>query len=276
MSLLLDPEAQPVVAHRGNSAFAPENTLEALAQGVRLGADALEFDVRASRDGHVVAMHDPGVTRTTNGMEGVSHGQLVAALTLAELRTLDAGFRFSRDDGRTFPWRSRGVQVPTLDEVLDAFPAIPMIIEIKSPDAAAMVERALRHHGATRRVVLGSFSHAALARFRGGDIAHGASRRDVVRLYARAVFPGGPRRVPWQVLCVPPVSGILPLPVLRFARMLRPLRVPTHVWTVDDPREARELWSGGVNAIISNDPAAILAAAGRAVPAPTLSPAMAS
>lgn len=257
MAILLDPDARPVVAHRGNSAYAPENTLESLRQGAELGADAIEFDVRLSRDGHAVVIHDPTLERTTSG-EGS-----VAGASLAELRSLDAGFHFTTDGGRTFPWRGRGLTVPALDDVLAAFPATPMIIEIKTAAAAVEARRLLLRHGAALRCIIGSFSDAALAPFRESSFACGAARHDVVRLYLRALAPGGPDRLPYQVLCIPPSFRGLPLPVQRFARMAHRCGVPTHVWTVNDPARARRYWSGAVNAIISNDPAAILATAGR-------------
>jgi glycerophosphoryl diester phosphodiesterase len=258
MFLLLDPGARAVVAHRGDSVHAPENTLESLRRGASLGADALECDVHLTRDGHVVVMHDPTVDRTTNGVGAV------AELTLAEVQRLDAGFRFTPDGGRSFPWRGRDVRIPTLDELLAALPAIPLIIEVKAAAAAAATKQLLERSGATARCLVGSFLSGALAPFRGSGIARTASRDDVIRLYLRALLPGGPRHLPFQALCIPPFFNGVPLPVLRFARMVRASGCPTHVWTVDDPACARRYWDGGVNAIITNDPALMLAAAGRA------------
>jgi glycerophosphoryl diester phosphodiesterase len=232
--------------------------MEALRQGVELGADAIEFDVRLTRDGQVVVLHDPDVARTTNGTGAV------AELALRDLSRLDAGFRFTTDGGRTFPWRGRGITIPTLEEVLRAFPETPMIIEVKTPAASTECKRLLDRHALEARVVVGSFSAEAIAPFRGTRVAHGASRRDVIRLLARAAFRGSPSTLPYQALFIPPRFHGLPLPVLRFAKMARHAGVPTHVWTVDDPDVARRYWDGGVNAIISNDPSAILAAAGRA------------
>ncbi|HVT38668.1 MAG TPA: glycerophosphodiester phosphodiesterase [Gemmatimonadaceae bacterium] len=257
MMLLLDPDAQPVVAHRGDSAHAPENTLEALLQGAALGVDALEFDVRLTRDGHAVVIHDATVDRTTDGTGPV------AGLTLDQIQRLDAGFGFTPDGGRSFPWRGRGVTIPALDSVLGAFPAMPIIVEIKAVAASLETKRLLERHDATGRCAIGSFSDATVAPFRGSGIAFFAVRRDVVRLYARALAPGSPKRLPYDALCIPPAFRGLPLPVLRMARMAHHCGVPTHLWTVDDPARARRYWDGGVNAIISNDPAAILAAAGR-------------
>jgi glycerophosphoryl diester phosphodiesterase len=258
MCLLLDPEARAVVAHRGDSAHAPENTLESLRQGASLGADALECDVHLTRDGQVVVIHDATVDRTTNGSGAV------ASLTLAEVQRLDAGFRFTRDGGRTFPWRGRGVSVPTLEELLDALPETPLIIEVKAAAAARATGLLLERTGAAARCLIGSFLASALTQFRDSGIARTASRDDVVRLYLRALLPGAPRSLPFQALCIPPFFNGIPLPVLRFARMAHAAGIPTHVWTVDDPALARRFWDGGVNSIISNDPALILAAAGRA------------
>lgn len=269
MNALLDPAAQLVIAHRGNSAFFPENTLEAFERAVALGADALEFDVRLSSDGRAVVIHDPTLERTTNGTGAVG------AQALAGLQRLDAGFRFTRDGGRSFPFRGRGITVPAFEVVLSAFPDLPMIVEIKTRDASAEVRRVIERAGAAPRVLVGAFDDAALTPFRGTAIAHSASRRELVRLFGRALRPGGPRHLPYHALAIPPHSHGLPVPVQRFARMARSAGAPTHVWTVDDPAQARRYWAGAVNGIITNDPAAILASAGRANAArttPSLSP----
>ncbi|MDQ6611368.1 MAG: glycerophosphodiester phosphodiesterase, partial [Gemmatimonadota bacterium] len=107
MNILLDISAHPVIGHRGNRAHAPENTLESLGQAIALGVDAVEFDLRVTRDGKLVVMHDPTLERTTSG------AGLVNAHTLHELQQFDAGANFTRDAGRTFPWRNRAVTVPS-------------------------------------------------------------------------------------------------------------------------------------------------------------------
>jgi len=181
---------------------------------------------------------------------------------LIELRRLDAGYRLSADGGRSFPWRARGVVVPTLDEVLEEFADLPLIIELKSLTAAPAARRVLERHGAAHRTLVGSFHDRALAVFRGSPFAHAASRSEVARLYARAALPGRPARLPYHALCIPPLFRGLPVPVLRLARLARAAGVRTHVWTVDEPGRARYYWEGDVNAIITNDPAAILAVRG--------------
>jgi len=108
-----------VVAHRGASAYAPENTLEAFELACTLGADVIELDVHLTHDGEVVVMHDDGVDRTTDG-----RGE-IRTKTTAEIRGLDAGAWF----GEQF----RGVRVPLLSEVLERFaPRVLIDIELKA------------------------------------------------------------------------------------------------------------------------------------------------
>ena len=267
MNALLDPAAKLVIAHRGNSAFFPENTLESFRQGMALGADALAFDVRLSRDGQAVVIHDPTLDRTTDG------GGAVSALTGAELQRLDAGYRFTRDGGQTYPFRGRGITIPTLEHVLSTFSGVHMIIEIKTPDASAEAKRLLTAAGAAGRCLIGSFHDDAIAPFRGTPFAHSASRRELIRLYARALLPGGPSRLSYQALAIPPSFDGIPIPVMRLARMARRSGATTHVWTIDQPDQARRYWAGGVNGIITNDPGTILASARRGRrPSPPPSP----
>ena len=156
MNPLTDLDVRLVIGHRGNAAFAPENTLESFDQAVALGVDAIEFDVRLARDGVAMVMHDPTLERTAGRREPV------ASLTVSELRSADTGATFTRDGGRTFPYRGRGLTVPTLAEVLSRFPSVPMLIKVKVPEAAREVERAIEAAGATQRVVVASTARTRL------------------------------------------------------------------------------------------------------------------
>src|SRR5829696_5003203 len=119
-------EGRPLaIAHRGGAGLWPENTLYAFERAAALGVDVIETDVRATADGELVVIHDEGVERTTDGMDRVG------SLTLAELKRLDAAYRFSPDGGRSFPLRGSGVSVPTLREVFAALPHMRFNIEPK-------------------------------------------------------------------------------------------------------------------------------------------------
>lgn len=127
-----------VVAHRGAAAVAPENTMEAYRRAVELGADAIELDVQLTADGQLALMHDETVERTTD-LTGP-----IASMTLEQLRGADAGFRFEAADG-TFPFRGKGLVIPTLGEVLGWLPdGTGLVVEIKARAATAPVIEALR------------------------------------------------------------------------------------------------------------------------------------
>jgi glycerophosphoryl diester phosphodiesterase len=252
MNILLDPTARPVVGHRGNAAHAPENTLESFAQAVAAGADALEFDVRLSADGVVVVHHDPTVTRTT-GAAGA-----VAQLTLAQLRALDAGATFSRDR-LGHPYAGQGLRIPTLDEVIDAFPHVPLLIEIKTAAASAASRRCVERHDAEARCVIDAFDDRALRAFHDSPIATGAARGDVAALLVPALRGATTRAGRYSVVCTPLSYHGVPLPVRGFVQALRPSGRPVHVWTVNSPDTAAALWDAGVCGIISDDPALIVA-----------------
>jgi glycerophosphoryl diester phosphodiesterase len=254
MTILLDPEARPVIGHRGNRAHSPEDTLESMREAVALGVDALEFDVHVTRDGVPVVHHDVTLERTTSG-----RGPL-AARTLAELRALDAGYRFTPDRGRTFPWRERGVRIPTLDDVLGAFPTLPLIIELKTPAATAATRAVVARHAAERRVIIAGFAAESVRPLAGGPIALGACNADLVRLLPAALLGRAGAPAPFIAACLPPTHRGLPVPLGAYARLMRRRGGVVHVWTVNSADEARRYWALGVQGIISDDPAVILAA----------------
>jgi len=246
---LLDPDRRPIVGHRGNSAYAPENTMESFQQALAAGAECVELDVRISADGVAVIMHDPTVDRTTD-VSGA-----VASLSARQIRASDAGARFTRDDGRTFPYRGKGLSVPTLEDVLIELVDVPLLIEIKTASASAETRRVIERHGAESRCVIESFDALALEPFRGSRIAVGASRADVVRLLHRVVTRRAVTSLPYAVMCLPPWLRGVPVPIASLVRLTRPAGCLVHVWTVNDPEVARRLWRVGVHGIVSDDPA---------------------
>jgi glycerophosphoryl diester phosphodiesterase len=238
---LLDLSARPIIAHRGASGSAPENTIAAFELAVAHGADAIELDVRLTADRVPVVLHDATLDRTTSG-----RGPL-GTLTLEQVRGLDAAVRFPA-------FRGLGVTVPTLAEVLRATPDIPVLLEIKEPAAQESVERVLREENAIDRCVLASEHHSALARFRESPFAVAASGAEIGALYRAALLRRVPNRVPYRTMSVPLRHRGLTVPTPRFLRAARGLGCPVHVWTVDDPAVAQRLWASGVSGIVTNFP----------------------
>jgi glycerophosphoryl diester phosphodiesterase len=150
-----------VVAHRGASALAPENTMEAYRLGVEMGADAIELDVHLTADGQLAVIHDDTLDRTTD------RTGRVADMTMDTIREADAGATFARDDDAGFPFADRGLTVPTLPEVLAWLPAsVGLVVEIKARAAAdavvaAVAEDPVRVSG---RLAVISFDEAAIER----------------------------------------------------------------------------------------------------------------
>jgi glycerophosphoryl diester phosphodiesterase len=253
--ILLDPRARPVIGHRGNRAHAPENTLESLREAVALGVDAVEFDLRVSRDGTLVVMHDETLDRTTNGSGPV------ALRTVTELKGLDAGAGFTTDGGRTFPWRGRGVRVPTFDETIESLPReLPCIVELKTPAATELLRVAVRRHGIAHRIIVAGFDPAATRPLRGAGFALGACTPDVASLVLPALLRRRFAPLPFQALCIPPRWNGIPVPIAALARALRDSGTVIHVWTVNNAAYALRLWRAGVQGILSDDPRSILAA----------------
>ena len=154
-----------VVAHRGAATVAPENTMEAYRRAVEMGADAIKLDVQLTADGELALMHDETVERTTD-LTGP-----IATMTLKQLRAADAGFRFEAPDG-TFPFRGKGLTVPTLREVLDWLPdGTGLVVEVKARTATAPTIEALRSSRvlAAGAVSLISFEEAIIDEARGLD-----------------------------------------------------------------------------------------------------------
>jgi len=145
-----------VIAHRGASAYLPENTFEAFKLAFeRFKSDMIEFDVQATRDGVPVIIHDARLERTTNG-----HGY-VSQHSYSQLKHLDAGYYFDPQDNQKFPQRGKGIKIPTLEEVLKGFPKQSFAVEIKerSEELTHAVVGLLKKYGAADRAIVGSKHH---------------------------------------------------------------------------------------------------------------------
>jgi len=233
-----------VVAHRGASIDHPENTLPSFEAAVAAGADAVEFDVHLTVDGHAVVMHDSDVSRTTDG-----HGR-IEELTFAQVRALIV---------TSAPGARAGV--PTLEETLAALSGRAGVdVEIKASDAADdsavrrcadEVVRLLDEPPFEGPALVSSFNPYALARVRStrpnldtGLLVAGPVDPDVMRNARHA----GHRAVLPSVVELERGGEEL----VR-AGHREGMRVAT--WTVDDPERIERLFRWGVDAVITNDPA---------------------
>lgn len=239
-----------LIAHRGGAALAPENTLLAFSRAVRWwGADVLELDVQPTRDGEAVVIHDGTLDRTTDGAGPV------ARRSLAEIRSLDAGFRFSPDGGRTFPFRGRGVGVSTLGEVLAAFPVLRINVEIKDGRAQERVAEVVRAAGAEHRVLIAAGRRADRARLAGYAGATSASEEELRTFYVHhRLFAAALYRPEVDALQMPERHGGRQVLSPRLVREAHDKNLAVHVWTVDEEADMHRLLDWGVDGIVTDRP----------------------
>ena len=258
-----------VFAHRGASADLPEHTLAAYLRALDEGADGLECDVRLTRDGHLVCVHDRRLDRTSNG-----HG-LVSARTLAELETLDFGSwhpgRLAVDEAE--PLDESHTRLLTLERLLAAVLAagrpVRLLVETKHPsryggDVERKLVTLLRRHGLAEpgpddpvRVTVMSFSAFACRRIR--ELAPTLPTVLLLEMLPRWVPLG---RLPFGTRIAGPGIAL----VRARPRLVPELRAAGHqvyVWTVNEPEDLELVLAAGVDGVITDRPARTLARLGR-------------
>lgn len=231
------PAGPRVFAHRGLAIDAPENTPLAFLKAIAAGVDYIETDVHASADGVAMIAHDEDLKRTAG------RDVRVAQLTKSELARLDLG---------------QQQHMPTLAEVLDAFPETRFNIDVKSADAVEPVVRTIRDLGAVDRVLVSSFDErrrrAAVEALPGVATSASATRFLHALLRAKLGASSAVRRalagvhavqIPERALRV---STITPKTIAAF----HDAGVEVHVWTINDPDRMRSLLDLGVDGIVTD------------------------
>lgn len=251
-----------VMAHRGGGGLWPENTLLAFERARDLGVDVIEMDVQSTADGVLVVLHDASLDRTTDG------AGRVGALTLAQVKKLDAGFRWSADGGETFPWRGRGLTVPTLDEVFTRLPDMRFNIEPKqeSPSIVKPLCRAIREKGMSDKVTIGAFRQGVLDEFRKEcpEVKTSAGPSEVAGFLRAVRYGGGPTDKPkFAALQVPESMMGVPVLTRSLVEAARARGIQVHAWTVNDADDMRRFKEMGVDGIMTDYPDRLLTVLGR-------------
>jgi glycerophosphoryl diester phosphodiesterase len=249
------PKDWPVnIAHRGGAKIAPENTIEGFREGLRVGAGVLELDVHTTADGHVVVIHDATVDRTTNGTGAVRE------MTLAEVKRLDAGYRFTRDSGATFPYRGAGIGIPTLEEIYDEFVDMSINVEIKGerPGIEEALWRIIEVAGGEDRTLVVSESTATIRRFReasGGRVATASSSVELISFWLLSHLGlSWSFKPPFQALQGPETYHGLRIVTPGFVRAAHERGLRVDVWTIDSEPDMRRLLGYGVDGIMTDRP----------------------
>ena len=238
-----------VIGHRGAAAVAPQNTLPSFRHAVETGVDAIELDLHCTRCGQLVVIHDDTVDQTTDGTGDVE------AMCLDELQNLDAGYRFTPDNGETYPFRARGVFVPTFEEVLADVPDLPVIAEIKSARAGAALGNWLTDNPDRERVLVGGFRRSDVdpagrrSRWR---CAYTEELRWYVLFGKLGIAGLAVPRV--DAAMVPERHKGMRIVTRGFIRRCHRDGIGVFVWTVNQPGDMRRLLDWGVDGMVSDAP----------------------
>jgi glycerophosphoryl diester phosphodiesterase len=244
-----------VIGHRGCAGEAPENTLPSFARALEAGAAILESDVHLTRDGAPVLLHDDRIDRICDGTGRATER------TLDELREFDAGYRFTPDGGRSFPFRGAGVQIPTLAEALETFPRARFNLELKErvPGLVEHSVEVIRSAGRESLTLLTAGDDALMAELRthlaavDSQMAQGASTGDVVAFLQSLQEGTAPKPGP-MALQVPPEFAGQPLVTRAFVDHAHVHGLQIHVWTINDAAEMLRLLDLGVDGIVTDHP----------------------
>ena len=247
-------EGRPLVmAHRGGGGLWPENTLYAFERATEIGADVIETEIQSTADDNLVFIHDETIDRTTNGTGSVN------SFTLRELKKLDAGYHWTADGGRTFPFRGKGITLPTLEEVFTALPSTRINIDLKqiSPPLASKLCGLLHSFDRVEKVMVASFGTKALRDFRQvcSGVATSASQREVTLFFLmNLIFLGAAYGPPCHALQIPEYSSGMHVLTKRFLRTAHSHNLKVHVWTVNEVEDMKRLLNLGVDGIITDYP----------------------
>lgn len=253
-----ESERPMVIAHQGGEMLAPSNTMSAFQGAVDMGVDALEFDIHITKDGHLVAIHDPAVDRTTNGTGTVDD------LTLEEIQALDAGFNFEDLNGEK-TYRGKGTSIPTVDEIFTAFPNMKMVIEIKDDIPANRIEEAagnlwtlIEKHEKKDQVLVVAFDQEIVdtfAEISNGKTALAGGRQEIKNfvilhtLFLRNFY--NPNVDAFQI---PVREDNIDLTSKKYIEGAHRRGIDVHYWTIDDKKTMEELIIKGADGIITNRP----------------------
>ncbi len=254
MDSLFLSEKVRVFAHRGDSMFFPENTMPAFKSAADLGVDCIETDIHLTKDGTCVIWHDDTLERTGGKPERICD------LTLKDLRKVDAGYMFSPDGGKTFPFRDRGISVTTLDELLEELPEMKFNIDLKDRSRKLTEEfaRVIKKHKAGNRVLGASFHIENLLGIRKliPSMTTSFSPKEVLTV----IFLDKTRLLkfrknfPAEAFQVPEYSGRIKVISRRTVSLLHRKGIAVHVWTVNDKEDMKRLFSMGVDGIFTDNP----------------------
>lgn len=251
-----------VIAHQGGDGIAPGNTMFAFQNAVDLGVDVLEMDLHITKDNILVLIHDETIDRTTNGSGEVE------SMTLDEIKTYDAGYDWSNDEGVTFPFRGQGITIPILAEVFTAFPDKHMTIEIKKSNTSMIQPFCdmIREYNMQEKIVVASFYDEKIKEFRETcpEVATSSAKNETtVFVLLSKVFLTGFYSPQFYSLQVPEESSGITVMTESFIRAAHERNLAVEPWTINDEETMRKFIAWGVDGIMTDRPDIMLEILGR-------------
>ncbi|WP_062265577.1 glycerophosphodiester phosphodiesterase [Endozoicomonas arenosclerae] len=247
-----DTSGTAVIAHGSGQGLRPNNTLEAAQLSNQLGA-VIELDLHSSKDGHLIVRHDATVDATTNG------SGLLKEKTLSELKELDAGFRHDPDGNEKYSFRGIGIQIPTLQEVIEGTPRGRYVMELKQvePDISVQLCQQLRDNKIEQSTIVASFKDEALEKFRTAcpEVATSMSSNEA-RTFILMQKIGLSHLVPVKAnaMQVPPQNSGITVLTDSFLQDAKARGLKVDVWTINDKDQMAQLIDMGVDGIITDYP----------------------
>lgn len=233
-----------VIAHASSTYFGPANTLAMMRAAVKAGADVVDADVRVTADGALVASHDDDL-RTETGTVGSVH-----STTLAALRKLDAAYTWPGPKGN-HPLRAKGVTIPTIEEMLTAFPKRRVSLEFKTTGGERALCTLLRRLHRTGDVYVSSAGDAPVDRFKPlcPEVTTTVTDALVVEMRQARDTPGSTWCSPAPIGQPPYASGKRTIVTSESVDWDHRHGMAVYTWTLDDPKLLRAAQAAGVDAV---------------------------
>ncbi|MBI9098807.1 MAG: glycerophosphodiester phosphodiesterase [Spirochaetaceae bacterium] len=244
-----------VLAHRGDSARYPENTMPAFESAVKMKVDVIETDVHLTADEQVIIWHDETLERMSGDPRCISQ------LTWSEIQKVNAGSFFSTDGGKTFPFKDKNITPVLLEELIQKFPRMRFNVDLKDNNLLLTEKYAeiLEKNNCQSRVVTASFHKKVLHYFRKllPEAMTSCTSFEVMRLIL--LFRSGLLALPFpykkRILQVPEYSGKIKVLSHGFIKYLHKRGLKVQVWTVNDYDEMNRFLDMGVDGIFTDRPA---------------------
>ncbi len=242
------------LAHRGDSFHFPENTEISFAAAIKLGVDVIETDVHLTSDGEILIWHDENFSRISGD------SRKIREIHSRELEEIDAGAFFTRDGGKTYPFRRQGIHPLLLKDALSRFPGTRFNIDLKdnNPELAEACSELFQKSRSEARVCIGSFHHKVLESFRNtaGRVETSISRKELKKQLGIYRFGGSIpviRKGISRVIQMPEYHKGIKLLTPGLIRWAKKRDVIIQIWTVNEPARMEKLFKMGVDGIFSDD-----------------------